>query len=116
MYIPTCVHAYLAFAVFRGLHRASNPVPDPSDPLDTVPDLCDERDFEIPDHDTRSLLNKLLSKLSKSVDDEYRTLSDLLATNPDPSGFALASALTVTDARESPRLIVQYWRLYQHWG
>jgi hypothetical protein len=78
---------------------ASAPLPGPPDPPDTVPDLCYERDFDVPD--TRSLLDEFLSKMSKSVDDEYRTLSDLLATIPDPSGYARASALTVSDAREN---------------
>jgi hypothetical protein len=46
-----CVHAYLAFAGFRGLHRAGNPAPGPPNPPDTVPDLCYERDFLCMDGD-----------------------------------------------------------------
>ena len=90
------------FSGFRGSHRvvnpASAPLPGPPDPPDTVPDLCDERSFDVPE--TRSLLDEFLSKMSKSVDDEYRTLSDLLATIPNPSGYARVSALSVSEARE----------------
>ncbi len=64
MYISTYVHVYMAFAGFRGLHRAGNPAPP--DPPETVPDLCYERDFGV--SDTRSLLDEFLSKMSKSVD------------------------------------------------
>ena len=68
----------MLFSGIRGSHRAVNPasapLPGRPDPPDTVPDLRDERDFEVPD--TRSLLDEFLSKMSKSVDDEYRTLSD----------------------------------------
>jgi hypothetical protein len=98
MYITTYVHVYMAFAGFRGLHRACNPAPGLPDPPDTVPDLCYERDFEVPD--TRSVLDEFLSKMSKSGDDEYRTLSDLLATIPNPRGYARAIALSVSEARE----------------
>ncbi len=82
------------------MHLAGNPapLPGPPDPSETAPDPHDEGDFEAPD--TRSLLDEFMAKLSKSVDDEYRPLSALLDSLPDPSGYSGASAIPVPDARD----------------
>ena len=47
---------------------------------------------------TSPLLEEILAKLSKSVEDEYSTLSALVDTLADPSGYAMASA--VAEARD----------------
>jgi hypothetical protein len=47
-----------------------------------VPDPHDEADFDIPD--AQSVLETFMSKLSKQTEQEYRSLSVLLESLPDP--------------------------------
>jgi hypothetical protein len=71
------------FSGFRGTHRPPAP---PSDTLeDNVPGH-DEADFDIPD--TQAVLERFMSNMSKLADDEYRSLSDLLDSLPDPSSYS----------------------------
>jgi hypothetical protein len=84
------------FSGFRGTHR---PLAPPSqDSADNVPDVHDEADFDIPD--TQAILEKFMSQMSKQADCEYRSLSVLLDSLPDPSSFTIAGSLTAAAARE----------------
>ena len=58
---------------FRGSHRAGDsvPLPGPPHPPDMAPDPHDDGDFEDPD--TRSLLDEFMTKMSQSINDDYRT-------------------------------------------
>jgi hypothetical protein len=77
----TCI--YFLFSGFCGTHL---PPVLPSDALgDNEPDVCDEADFDIPN--TQAELEKFMSNMSKLADDEYRSLSVLLDSLPDPSSF-----------------------------
>ena len=87
---------YILFSGFRGTYR---PPALPSDGLeDNVPDVHDEADFDIPD--TQAVLERLMSNMSKQADDEYRSLSALLDSLPDPSSFTTAKSMTAAAARE----------------
>jgi hypothetical protein len=57
---------------------------------DNRPDVHDEADFDIPD--TQAVLERFMSNMSKLVDDEYQSLSDLLDSLPDPSIQLIKSA------------------------
>ena len=87
------------FSDFRGQHFAS---PDPT-PLDitedTRQDPNDDEDFELPDQ--QALFDAFMDGLSKESDTDFRGLSSLLATLPDPSlSHAEVEAMSITDARE----------------
>ena len=105
----------------RSSHRASNPVPlpGPPDPPGKAPDPHDEGDFEVPD--TRSLLDEFMPKLSQSVDEDYKNLSALLKTLPDPSVHTVPIAIPVAEAREKGLIPkAEEWRaswqvLLYHW-
>ncbi len=63
-----------------------------------MPDVHDEADFDIPD--TQAVLERFMSTMSKLADDEYRSLSVLLDSLPDPSSFSTAKSMTAAVARE----------------
>ena len=63
-----------------------------------MPDVHDEADFDIPD--TQAVFERLKSNMSKQADDEYRSLSALLDSRPDPSSFTTAKSMTAAAARE----------------
>jgi hypothetical protein len=63
-----------------------------------VPDPHDEADFDVPN--TQSVLETFMSKLSKQTDDEYRSLSVLLDSLPDPSSSNNVNAITAAAAKE----------------
>jgi hypothetical protein len=63
-----------------------------------VPDVHDEADFDIPY--TQAVLERFMSNMSKLADDEYRSLSILLDSLPDPSSFSTAKSMTAAAARE----------------
>ena len=52
-------------------------------PNDSAPDPHDAADFELPDG--KELVEAFMANLAKEVDNEYRGLSQLLTTLPDPS-------------------------------
>ncbi len=84
------------FSGFRGTHRP--PAPPSHGIEDNAPDANDEADFEIPD--TQAVLERFMSNMSKLADDEYRSLSDLLDSLPDPSSYPTAKSTTTAAARE----------------
>ena len=84
------------FSGFRGTHRPN--APPSHGTADTVPDEHDEADFDLPD--TQSVLERFMSDLSKQTDDEYRSLSVLLDSLPDPSSSTTAKSMTAAAARE----------------
>ncbi len=49
---------------------------------DNAPDANDEADFDIPD--TQAVSERFMWNMSSLADDEYRSLSDLLDSLPDP--------------------------------
>ncbi len=62
------------------------------------PDPCDEADFELPDGKT--LVEAFMAGMAKEVDNEYRSLSQLLATLADLSKSVLwAEAMSFSEAR-----------------
>ena len=84
------------FSGFRGTHRPH--APPYQDSADNLPDVHDEADFDIPD--TQAVLERFMSQMSKQADDEYRSLSVLIDSLPDPSSFTTAKSLTPAAARE----------------
>ncbi len=94
----TDIYLYIAFfSGFRGTHRPPAP---PSDALeDNVPDVHDEADFDIPD--TQAVLERFMSNMSKLADDEYRSLSVLLDSLPDPSSFSTSKLILLLLLREN---------------
>ena len=62
-----------------------------------MPDPVDDQDFESPDQE--ALFQAFVTGLSKESDEDYRGLSQLLATLPDPSN-AVVDSLSATEARE----------------
>jgi len=73
-------------------------------PDDRDPDPCDDADFELPDG--KALVEAFMAGMAKEVDNDYRTLSQLLATLPDPSKSAdpsktvlRAEAMSFSEAR-----------------
>ncbi len=84
----TDTYLYIPF-LFRVSWHSCPPV-QPSDALeDNVPDVHDEADFDVPD--TQAVLERFMSNMSKLTDDEYRSLSVLLNSLPDPSSFSMPS-------------------------
>ena len=63
-----------------------------------MPDQHDEADFDVPN--TQSVLETFMSKLSKQTDDEYRSLSVLLDSLPDPSSSNNVNSITAAAAKE----------------
>ncbi len=57
-----------------------------------MPDVHDEADFDI--SDTKAVLERFMSHMSKLADVEYQALSDLLDSLPDPSSFTTAKSMT----------------------
>ncbi len=84
------------FAGFRGTYCP--PAPPSHGIEDNAPDTNDEADFDIPD--TQAVLERFMLNMSKLADDEYRTLSDLLDSLPDPSSYTSAKSITTAAARE----------------
>jgi hypothetical protein len=78
------------FSGFRGTHHP--PAPPSHGIEDNAPDANDEADFDITD--------TYVQKHSKLADDEYRSLSDLLDSLPDPSSYTTAKSITTASARE----------------
>jgi hypothetical protein len=77
---------YLLFSGFRGTHRPPAPGAPPIHGLvDSVPDVYNEADFDIPD--TQAVLERFMTHMSKLADVEYQALSDLLGSLPDPSSY-----------------------------
>ena len=89
----------LSFSGFRGQHH-NRPDPVPQDiPDDVRPDPDDLADFELPD--PQALIDAFLDGLCKESDHEFRGLSQLLASLPDPSlSQGQVEAVPVTVARE----------------
>jgi hypothetical protein len=112
-YIP-CIHqaydfnwfCWSIFTGFRGKHFA----PLYPSPLDiqqkTLPDPNDDADFEPPEQESLqdALIHAFLAGLSKESDTDFCSLSQLIATLPDPSQSHWAvepvEAVSVTDAKE----------------
>ena len=64
--------------------------------------MHDEADFDIPD--TQAVLERFMSQMSKQADLEYRSLSALLDSLPDPSSFTPAKSLSPAAAREKGQI------------
>ena len=84
------------FSGFRGSHRP--PAPPSHGIEDNAPDPNDEADLDIPD--TQAVLERFMSNMSTLADDEYRLLSDLLDSLPDPSSYTTAEPIPTAAARE----------------
>ena len=94
IYIPLIY----SFSGFRGQHH-SRPDPVPQKIPDVLPDPDDLADFELPDQ--QALIDAFLDGLCKESDHEFRGLSHLLASLPDPSlSQGQVEAVPVTVARE----------------
>jgi hypothetical protein len=90
------------FSGFRGTHRP--PVPQFHGIEDNAPDANDEADFDIPN--TQAVLERFMLNMSKLADDEYRSLSDLLCSLPDPSSYTTAKSITTAAVREEGVILV----------
>ena len=88
------------FSGFRGTHRPN--APPSHGTVDNVPDEHDEADFDIPN--TQSVLETFMSKLSKQTEQEYRSLSVLLESLPDPSSSNNVNAITAAAAKEKGQI------------
>ena len=88
-----------SFSGFRGQHH-NRPDPVPQDiPDDVLPDPDDLADFDL--QDQQVLIDVFLDRLCKESDHEFRGLSHLLASLPDPSlSQGQVEAVPVTVARE----------------
>ena len=93
------IYGICSFSEFRGQHH-NRPDPVPQDiPDDVRPDPDDLADFELPD--PQALIDAFLDGLCKESDHEFRGLSHLLASLPDPSlSQGQVEAVPVTVARE----------------
>ncbi len=60
-----------------------------------MPDIHDGADFDIPK--TQAELERFMSNMSKLADDEYRFLSVLIDSLPDPSSFSMDFLLMDSD-------------------
>ena len=67
------------------------------DPVDLLPDPLDDQDFEPPDQE--DLIQAFMTGLFKESDADYRGLSQLLATLPDPTK-ADDESLSAAEVRE----------------
>ena len=106
IYIP-CIYKYIPCIYMLILleplvlrasltHRPNTPPSHGT--ADNVPDQHNEADFDIPN--TQSVLETFMSKLSKQTDNEYRSLSVLLDSLPDPYSSNTAKSMTAAAARE----------------
>jgi hypothetical protein len=84
------------FSGFRGYHRP--PALQSHGVEDNAPDANDEADFDIPY--TQAVLERFMSNMSKLANDEYRSLSDLLYSLPDPSSNTTAKSISTAAERE----------------
>ena len=93
------IYGICSFSGFCGQHH-NRPDPVPQDiPDDVRPDPDDLADFELPD--PQALIDAFLDGLCKESDHEFRGLSQLLASLPDPSlSQGQVEAVPVTVARE----------------
>jgi hypothetical protein len=92
-------HCHLAG--FRARIQARADPPQRDMPDDHLPDPDDTADFELPDQQT--LIDAFTAGLSKESQHDFRSLSALLATLPDPSpslSHGHVEAIPVTEARE----------------
>jgi hypothetical protein len=88
-------------AGFRAQIQARADPPQRDMPDDHLPDPDDTADFELPDQQT--LIDAFTAGLSKESQHDFRSLSALLATLPDPSpsiSHAPVEAIPVAEARE----------------
>jgi hypothetical protein len=72
---------YLLFLGFRGSYRP--PAPPTHGLEDNMPDVHDEADFDIPN--TKAMLERFMTNMSKLADVEYQALSDLLDSDGQSS-------------------------------
>ena len=93
------IYGICSFSGFRGQHH-NRPDPVPQDiPDDVLPDPDDLADFELPDQQV--LTDAFLDRLCQESDHEFRGLSHLLASLPDPSlSQGKVEAVPGTVARE----------------
>ncbi len=93
------IYGIYSFSGFRGQHH-SRPDPVPQDiPDDVLPDPDELADFELLDQ--QALIDAFLDGLCKESDREFRYLSHLLASLPDPSLRQWqVETVPVTEARE----------------
>jgi hypothetical protein len=86
-------------AGFRAQIQARAVPPQRDMPDDHLPDPDDTADFELPDQQT--LIDAFTAGLSKESQHDFRSLSALLATLPDPSlSHGQVEAIPVAEARE----------------
>ena len=93
--------SYGHLAGFRARIQARADPPQRDMPDDHLPDPDDTADFELPDQQT--LIDAFTAGLSKESQHDFRSLSALLATLPDPSpssSHAPVEAIPVAEARE----------------
>ena len=82
---------------FRASHVFRQPAQVDRDSYST-PDPVDDADFELPDGNT--LVEAFMAGLAKEVDNDYKGLSKLLASLPDPSAsHSQPEALSYSEAR-----------------
>ena len=81
---------------FRAQIQARAVPPQRDMPDDHLPDPDDTADFELPDQQT--LIDAFTAGLSKESQHDFRSLSTLLATLPDPS-HGHVEAISVAEAR-----------------
>ncbi len=94
IYIPNIYWHYIedvsvwfsSLSGFRGAYLSKQPVIPLDVPDDRDPDPCDDADFELPYG--KALVEAFMASMAKEVNNDYRTLSQLLATLPDPSTSA----------------------------
>jgi hypothetical protein len=89
----------LSLSGFRALLQARADPPQQDMPDDHLPDPDDNADFELPDQ--QALIDAFTAGLCKESQHDFRSLSTLLATLPDPSlSHSHVEAIPVTKARE----------------
>ena len=84
------------------------------DPVDLLPDPLDDQDFEPPDQE--ALIQAFMTRLFKESDADYRGLSQLLATLPDPTK-ADDESLSAAEVRQQgliPEVSDEFVRYYRH--
>ena len=75
----------------------------------SAPDPVDDADFELSNGNT--LVEAFMAGLAKAVDNDFRGLSNLLASLPDPSAsHSQPEALSYSEAR-SKGLVSRHWAL-----
>ena len=92
------MQSYCHLAGFRARIQARADPPQRDMPDDHLPDPDDTADFELPDQQT--LIDAFTAGLSKESQHDFRSLSALLATLPDPSlSHGHVEAIPVAEAR-----------------